>query len=71
MTHIHLTVHEGVAPQDDVSGGGLESDATDVHYEVLKPLFKRGRTWEPGEVIQLERSAALRFLDQGEIKEMT
>lgn len=70
MSHINMAFHEGAAPIDDV-GGSFDPVDADDYYEVVKPLFKRGRTWEPGEHIKLEREAAQRFLDQGEIKELT
>lgn len=69
--HHQITIAEGVASVDDVSGGSLDAHSADVYYEVLRPLIKQGRTWEPGEHIQLERSAAERFIREGDIKELT
>jgi hypothetical protein len=39
-------------------------------YEVVNELFKRERTWAPGEVIDLDERTAAAFLETGDIKEI-
>jgi hypothetical protein len=39
-------------------------------YEVVNPLFKRGRLWKKGTRIDLDADTASRFLETGDIKEI-
>lgn len=61
-----LEVHEGAPVVDKVAGPPSEPKTT---YEVLKPVFKHGREYVPGEPILLDPVTASRFIDLGEIKE--
>jgi len=38
-------------------------------YEVLQPLFKNCRHYQPGEIIRLDRETAARFIANHDIKE--
>jgi hypothetical protein len=47
------------------------TDMRSEEYEVVVPIFKRGRLWETGERIDLHPDTAARFIARGELKEVT
>lgn len=55
------------APARDLMGRAI--DPPKRLYVAVKHLFKRGRTFRPGEPIALDEVTAARFLAVGEIKE--
>lgn len=56
---------------DDVTSDVTEAAQPDREkYEVVSPLFKRGRLWKKGSHIELDADTASRFIETGDIKEI-
>lgn len=68
MSLLRLSLHEGARVAEDLSGT-TPPPAPGRRYVVVRPLFKRGRTWQPGEVIDLDTTTAEGFLAAGDIEE--
>lgn len=68
VTH-RIRVHEGASSADKVLSGG---PLLRRQYRVLEgvTLFKRGREWTEGEVIDLDPINGQAFVDAGELEEV-
>lgn len=67
--HHALTFTEG-APARDVLGG-RPAPVVRRAYRVVRDLFKRGETYTPGDLIELDPLTAQAFLAAGDIEENT
>lgn len=68
MAHLEVNVSDTAGFEDDPNGGGIAPYRQD--YEVVTELFKRGRTWEAGEHIDLDPETAARLIETGDLKEI-
>lgn len=67
--HHELVIHDGAVAQEQI--GQTVALPAPQTYEVVRPIFKRGREWRPGDVLDLDPTTAVRFLEAGDIKEHT
>lgn len=63
--HYQLHIMDGSTSADRVEG---VSPVCRQWYEVIRPLFKRGRLWREGEKIELEQGTAGPFVALGDLR---
>jgi hypothetical protein len=66
MTHHHINITDGINPKDLLGG---QAPQPKNEYEVIAPMFKHSRTYQPGETITLDTKTATSFIEAGNIKE--
>lgn len=69
MTHHEVNISDTSSFEDNPGGGGIAPYRET--YEVVNELFKRGETHAPGTHIDLDPDTAARFLETGDIKEIS
>ena len=66
MTEHTLEVNEGADVADSVAPPVSVETA---EFEVINPIFKNGKEYEPGDTATLEINTGLRFVEAGDVKE--
>lgn len=64
VTH-RVNVHEG-AETEDTAAPAIAVERWE--YEVINPLFKRGKEFRKGSIIELDEVTAKAFIEAGDIK---
>jgi hypothetical protein len=65
--HHTLNLNDGFKMQDK-PGSAAVAEPVRKEYEVINELFKRGKTYKPGEKIMLVESTANNFIASGDIR---
>lgn len=66
MTDHKITISDGIESKDLLGG---QQPQQKNEYEVIAPMFKHSRTYQPGETITLDQKTATSFIEAGNIKE--
>lgn len=68
MAKHEVEIHDGATVDDEVAAGDEPLGPPRSAYTVVNPLFKNGRSYEPGETVELDERTAANFLAAGDIE---
>jgi hypothetical protein len=70
MGRIELDIHEGTSTEDIIAPKTAEIVLQKYQVTVESGIFKRGKLWKNGSIIELDKVTGQRFVNNKELKEI-
>lgn len=70
MGKIDLVIHDGSATEDTTNERTATVDLQRYQVIVDGGIFKRGKLWKKGAIIELDKQTGQRFVDNKELKQI-